>query len=108
VHLIEVIENFPGEQTDPLFVSEFAPNERFLILGKLHLTLASLPQLENAIKKAGARKSRAETAVQGASRATIKAIAKDGQVVFEAPSPRSLTAIARKAKAALGLNLDFA
>jgi hypothetical protein len=103
VHLLEVIENFPGGDDDPLFATEFAPNERFLILGKLHLTLASPRQLKRAIATAKARRSPAETPEQTASRATIKSIAKDGRVLYQARSPRGLAAIGRTTKAALGL-----
>ncbi len=103
VHLLEVVENFPGSDDDPLFATEFAPNERFLILGKLHLTLASPAQLRHAADMARARRSPGETPAQAASRATIKSIAKDGRVLHQAHSPKTLAAIARAAKTALGL-----
>jgi hypothetical protein len=103
VHLLEVIENFPGGDDDPLFATEFAPNERFVILGKLHLILASPTQLKHAIAKAKGGRSPAEKPEQAASRAAIKSIAKDGRVLYQARSPRGLAAIARTAKTALGL-----
>ena len=103
VHLLEVIENFPGGDEDPLFTTEFESNERFRILGKLHLTMANLRQLEHAVAKAHARRVAAEQPTEAISRATIQSVANDGRVVYRAPSPKSLATLARAAKEALGL-----
>ena len=103
VHLLEVIENFPGGDEDPLFMTEFAPNERFRILGKLHLTMANPRQLEHAVAKAQARQAAAEKPTEKSSRATVESVANDGRVVYQAPSPKSLATLARAAKEALGL-----
>ena len=103
VHLLEVIENFPGGDEDPLFMTEFAPNERFRILGKLHLTMANPRQLEHAVAKAQARQAAAEKPTEKSLRATVESVANDGRVVYQAPSPKSLATLARAAKEALGL-----
>ncbi len=89
VHLLEVIENFPGNDDDPLFTVTLPPNERFLILGELHLTLASPAQLTHAIEQATRREKTPSSAL-------ITAARKHGQLVFlaNAPAPR-----AREAKA---------
>ncbi len=54
VHLLEIIWNFPGDDDDPAFVTEFAPSADLLILGKLHLTLISPNQLRHAIDRGDA------------------------------------------------------
>lgn len=51
VHLLEVLEDFPGGDEDELFVTEFEPSAQLRILGKLQLTLASPAQLESAARR---------------------------------------------------------
>ena len=51
VHLLEVLEGFPGGDDDELLVSEFEPSAQLRILGKLHLVLGSPAQLEAAIRR---------------------------------------------------------
>jgi hypothetical protein len=94
VDLLEVIENFPGKEDDPLFTTELAPNERFLILGKLHLTLASPAQLRRAIDEAGRRRKTASAAI-------VTAVRRHGRTVFTAASPESRAREARALKQAL-------
>lgn len=96
VRLLEVIEEFPGQETDPLFTTELAPNERFLILGTLQLTLASPKQLENAIRAAGRGK-------RSASSAIVNAVRRHGHVEFMATTPAARARKARALKRALGL-----
>jgi hypothetical protein len=51
VYLFEVIENFPGTADDELFSTEFGPTADLVILGKLHLTLASPDQVRTAMHR---------------------------------------------------------
>jgi hypothetical protein len=53
VHILEVLDGFPGGDDDELLVTEFEPSAQLRILGKLHLTLGSPAQLEAAIHKGG-------------------------------------------------------
>jgi hypothetical protein len=101
LHLLEVIENFPGRDEDPPFTTEFAPNERLLILGKLHLTLANPKQLEQAISASRAGRPRAKAAP---AQKLLDAVKEDGQVLFQAKSPPLRAKAARALKKALGLS----
>ena len=103
VYLLEVVENFPGSDEEPLLETEFAPNERFVILGKLHLILGSPRQLEHAMATAKARPLASESRHRSATRAIMKSVRKDGHVLYEARSPKHLANLAGKARAALGL-----
>ncbi len=51
VHLLEVIDGFPGGDDDELLVTEFEPSAQLRILGKLHLVLGSPAQLQAAIRR---------------------------------------------------------
>lgn len=51
LHLLEVLEGFPGEPDEPLFVTEFGPSAELVVLGKLQLVLASPAQLRSAIER---------------------------------------------------------
>ena len=51
IHLLEVLENSPGEDEDGLFETDFAPSADLVMLGKLHLVLASPGQLRTALKR---------------------------------------------------------
>lgn len=51
VHLLEILDPFPGPADDPLLVTEFDPSAQLRIVGKLHLALGSATQLEAAIKR---------------------------------------------------------
>lgn len=99
LYILEIIENFPGQDDDPPFATEFAPNERLRILGNLHLTLVSPKQLENARVVA---RGPARGAGQDAKK-LLDAVKKDGRVLFEAPSPPSRAKIAKAMRKALGL-----
>ena len=81
----------------------FEPSERLRILGKLHLMLANLSQLNHAVAKARQRSSGSGSQEEASLRAAMKAVLKTGRVVHEARSPKNLAAVARKAKATLGL-----
>jgi len=54
LHLLEVLEGFPGEADEPLFVTEFGPSAELVVLGKLQLVLASPAQLRSAIVRSDA------------------------------------------------------
>jgi hypothetical protein len=51
VHLIEVLEGFPGAAGEEPFETEFPPSAELLLVGKLHLTLVSPPQLASLIDR---------------------------------------------------------
>jgi hypothetical protein len=51
IFLFEVIDGFPGDPDEPLFTTEFGPNAELVILGSLHLTLASPAQVEAAVRR---------------------------------------------------------
>ena len=51
IHLLEVLANFPGDDDDELFVTDFSPSASLVMLGKLHLVLASPGQLRAAVKR---------------------------------------------------------
>lgn len=72
LHLLEVIENFPGNDDDPLFRTEFGPSADLVILGKLHLILASPAQLRAAV---------------GRGDPLFAEVKADGQVLFPAGAP---------------------
>lgn len=54
LHLLEVLEEFPGEADEPLFVTEFGPSAELVVLGKLQLVLASPAQLRSAVERGDA------------------------------------------------------
>lgn len=81
VHLLEILEPFPGPADDPLLVTEFDPSAQLRIVGKLHLALGSEQQLEAAIKRGDP---------------LIKDVQKSGVLVHVDPK-------AKKLAAALGL-----
>src|SRR5690606_14648780 len=41
VHLLEVLDGFPGGDDDELLVTDFEPSAQLRILGKLHLALGA-------------------------------------------------------------------
>jgi hypothetical protein len=51
IHLLEVLDQFPGGDTDELLVTEFEPSASLVIVGKLHLVLGSPTQVRSALKK---------------------------------------------------------
>ena len=61
VHLLEVLDRFPGGDEDELLVTEFAPSASLIIVGKLHLVLGSPAQVLSALKRGDA----VTAAVQG-------------------------------------------
>ena len=67
IHLLEVLDRFPGADDDELLVTEFGPSANLLIVGALHLALGSPAQVRSAAKR----------------RDLIAIAAKDGQVVFD-------------------------
>lgn len=75
IHLLEVIEGFPGGDDDPLLTTEFGPTPEFPILGRFHLTLSSPAQLRSAI---------------GRSDEILTDLRRDGIVLF--PQPPDSTA----------------
>lgn len=100
VHLLEVIENFPGRAEEPPFTTELAPNERFIILGKLHLTLASPAQLQHAIELSRSR-SRLPDVISAKS--LIAGVKKDGEALYVARAPAARARKAAALKNELGL-----
>jgi hypothetical protein len=54
VHLLEVIDNFPGDDEDELLATEFEPSAELLTLGSLHLLLGSPGQLRAATHRGDA------------------------------------------------------
>jgi|SRR5690606_14959999 len=51
VHLLEVLEKFPGADDDELFSTTYESSASLRILGKLHLTLGSPAQLRAAVRR---------------------------------------------------------
>ncbi len=51
IYLLEVLVDFPGADDDELFITDFAPSASLVMLGKLHLVLASPSQIRAAIKR---------------------------------------------------------
>jgi hypothetical protein len=51
VFVVEVLENFPGDEADPPFMTEFEPSADLLLVGKLHLALTSPAQFRAAIRR---------------------------------------------------------
>jgi hypothetical protein len=51
VYLLEVIENFPGEDDDELLATEFEPSAELLTVGHLRLLLGSPGQLRAAVRR---------------------------------------------------------
>lgn len=100
VHLLEVIEGFPGADEDPPFTTELGPNERFLILGKLYLTLSSPAQLQHAIKLSTKRS--ALTPVRSAKK-LLTELRADGELLYTARTPPSRATTARRLKSELEL-----
>jgi hypothetical protein len=101
VHLLEVIENFPGQPTDQPLTTQFGPSERFRIMGDLYLTLANPEQLRNTIDLAATR-GRLPHVV--AAKKLIDDVTRDGDVVYVARSPAGRARLARKLKQELGLS----
>lgn len=75
IHLLEVLDGFPGGDEDELLVTEFERSAQVLILGKLHLALGSPAQLDAALRRGDV------AAVQF----------KSGRVVYEENTERSRT-----------------
>ena len=97
VHLLEVIEDFPGADTDPPFAADFGPSGAVRILGTLYLTLLGPGQLRHALRQAKARPGTKIAKLFGAVR-------RDGQVVYRAPSPRGRHDLAASLARELGLS----
>lgn len=51
IHLLEVLDHFPGADDDELLVTEFGPSANLLIVGALHLALGSPAQVLAAARK---------------------------------------------------------
>jgi hypothetical protein len=49
IHLLEVLDEFPGGDADALMITEFEPSAQLRVLGKLHLALGSPAQVEAAV-----------------------------------------------------------
>lgn len=58
IHLLEILDGFPGSDDDELLVTEFEPSAQLRILGKLHLALGSPAQVQSAIRRGGERVER--------------------------------------------------
>lgn len=82
IHLLEVLDQFPGGDDDELLITEFGPSANLRMVGKLHLALGSPAQVFAALKQGGE---------------LAKAL-KDGEVVFERRGSE-----AAKVRKALGL-----
>ena len=54
IHLLEVLEGFPGGDDDELLVTEFGPSANLIIIGKLHLILGSPAQVRSAVTRGDA------------------------------------------------------
>ena len=54
IHLLEVLDQFPGGDEDELLVTEFGPSASFIIVGKLQLVLGSPAQVRSALKRGDA------------------------------------------------------
>jgi hypothetical protein len=67
IHLLEVLDRFPGADDDELLVTEFGPSANLLIVGDLHLALGSPAQVRSATKR----------------RDPVSMAAKGGEVVFD-------------------------
>lgn len=61
VHLLEVLDQFPGGDEDELLVTEFEPSASLIIVGKLQLVLGSPAQVRSALERGDA----ITTAVRG-------------------------------------------
>ncbi|MCC7493182.1 MAG: hypothetical protein IT204_12570 [Fimbriimonadaceae bacterium] len=66
IHLLEVLDEFPGDDTDELLHAEFEPSANLLFLGRLHLYLGSPAQALGAVVRGDA----------------VIAAARSGQVVY--------------------------
>jgi hypothetical protein len=53
IHLLEILDGFPGGDDDELLVTEFDPSAQLRILGKLHLTFGTPAQVESAVRRGG-------------------------------------------------------
>jgi hypothetical protein len=82
VHLLEVLDGFPGGDDDELLVTAFEPSAQLRILGQLQLTLGNPAQLDTAVRRGGKSIERF----------------RNGVVVYDNGSQR-----AREMKKALGL-----
>lgn len=51
LYLFEVLQNFPGDDDDEPFETEYKRSPDLLIIGSLHLMLASPAQLRTAVEK---------------------------------------------------------
>jgi len=84
IYLLEVIGNFPGNDDDPLFETAFGPSADLVILGELHLALASPAQLRVAVERGDK---------------LVEQLRKDGEVIF----PAKATGAARALLKLLGI-----
>jgi len=51
IHLLEVLDRFPGGDDDELLETEFDPSANLIMVGKLHLILGSPAQVQCAIQR---------------------------------------------------------
>lgn len=51
IHLLEVLDGFPGGEDDELMETEFERSANLMIMGKLHLVLGSPAQVRAAIAR---------------------------------------------------------
>ena len=51
IHLLEVLDQFPGADDDELLITTFGPSANLLIVGDLHLALGSPAQVQSAAKR---------------------------------------------------------
>jgi hypothetical protein len=84
VHLLEIVDNFPGKPDEPPFLTEFEPSAQLLILGNLYLTLASPDQIRNAMRLS---KSSSRSPDAKAARKLLDAVRVGGEIVFSAKAP---------------------
>lgn len=84
VSLLEIVEDFPGTETDLPLVTEFEASAQFVIMGKLYLTLASPKQIRHAaaLARSNGRTSETKTAKQ-----LFAAVRRDGNIVYSATTP---------------------
>jgi len=93
VHLLEVLDSFPGTDDDELFDNEFLPTHEFRILGTLRLAIGNPGQLRAAIDRGDDE--------------LVRAIGRDGgahaEVLHQAPGSGKLRRIAKELRGLLGL-----
>jgi hypothetical protein len=73
IHLLEVLDQFPGADDEELLVTRFGPSANLLVLGDLHIALGSPAQVHSAARRGD----------------PIAVAARSGVVVFDDGSARA-------------------